>query len=68
MKIKEYRLIATYNIDTLNDMIAIRIDEGWQPFGSPFIENVSTDKAYYYQAVVKYDESSEGIPNDKTKN
>lgn len=47
--ITDYRLLS-YNLPhNLEETINNYIQQGWQPFGSPFV-----DGDHYYQAIVQY--------------
>ena len=48
MKIVDYDVISTY-------LVQKSIEEGWQPFGSPFVTNNNAAM----QAIVKYEETHE---------
>ena len=47
-----YKLITHNVLKQFNKGVNILIDDGWQPFDSPFIDKDD----YYYQALVKYKE------------
>ena len=50
-EIKDYMVLKIYGVNSL--MFQVEINEGWQPFGSPFMDNNGKKKS---QAMVKYKE------------
>lgn len=57
-KIEDYELLERPSSDDLSDTVNEWIKKGYQPFGSPFIKDDKDFKSFYYQAVIKYIETS----------
>ena len=56
-KIQQYEVIASNSLEAFTKMVALHIEEGWQPFGSMQVTRptaISTDGARYLQPMVKY--------------
>lgn len=49
-KIKRYELIGFQGILQFNNGVNAMIEDGWQPYGSPFDASIG-----YFQAMVKYE-------------
>lgn len=54
MKIVEYEIRSSLEIDTIETCANALIEDGWQPFGT-----ILFDGAHYHQAMVKYEEKAE---------
>lgn len=57
-KIVDYRIVFGEHPDAIATNIKKLLLDGWQPFGSVFVERFSG----YYQAMVKYEKGSSVVP------
>lgn len=56
-KVEKYRIVKG-NVDFVNERIKRLIEEGWQPFGSPYYGGYEDS---HCQAMVKYEKESTGL-------
>ena len=61
-----YAIVHSVVMETLIRNVEAKIDEGWEPFGSPFIDTLN---AYprYAQAMVSYDDEYYGYDIDEVE-
>jgi len=62
VKIKEYKIEFSHHFNFLEEAVARRIKEGWQPFGQTFWKPEENDSdSLYCQTLVKYENVEERI-------
>ena len=55
-KIKEYDLVGSESYEEFVKMVNESIEDGYQPYGSPFVTNEGhgNNSPFFYQVMVKY--------------
>lgn len=58
MRVIDYITVAGDDAIDLDHRVKEHIDKGWQPIGGVCIQTFANDLSVFYQAMVKYAESS----------
>jgi hypothetical protein len=70
MDVSEYRTVQGKDIRELDQQVNQAIEEGFQPFGNPYLMIKDASTRFYTQAMIKGEEefsASERVPLDKVK-